>query len=99
MKNRAFLHAMLLATLLVLTQALLLFHVSSHELHSNHKTQCELCQAANNLNASLPGDSFEIPIIAIPSTRIVIQVRSILTAFTAKSPLPRSPPFINDLVI
>lgn len=94
MKNRTFLHAILLASLLVLTQALLLFHASSHELHSGHKTQCELCIAADNLNASLTGYAFDFIVTAVPITRIRVDATPFVAAFSAKSPLPRSPPLI-----
>ena len=92
MKQRFSIQVGLAVFFLLLTQGMLLLHVSEHQLHNANQIDCKICQVADNLNSPLASGSFVFAVTPVNIVEIAIPSFSYLALFKASSPLPRAPP-------
>ena len=94
MRKPSYIKASLFIALLVLTQTLLLFHVSEHAIQADDAATCGLCLAADNLGSSLVSVGFELVTQPLTGFFIAFSSNPYLGTFHPKSPLPRAPPAV-----
>ena len=95
MTKMTYIRAWMLANLFLLSQFMLLVHVSSHNLHANESQVCSICSVADSDANAIPSDSYQDNGLVYRLIRFNKEIyQSKIFAFIAKSPLPRSPPFL-----
>ena len=92
MKQRFSIQIGLAVFFLLLTQSMLLLHVSEHQLHNANQVDCKICQVADNLNSPLASSTFDFAVTPAKVVEIATPSFSYLAVFKASSPLPRAPP-------